>query len=110
MDQIVFLVQGSAPEPYEVYFSKSGNNLTAHCTCPAGENGLYCKHRFRILAGKTEGIVSDNKEDVKIVQSWLKGSDVEEAMNYVLEMEKEVEKAKKKHSAAKKKLARAMND
>jgi uncharacterized Zn finger protein len=48
MEEICFLVQGSAEEPYKVTFRKKGNNLSAYCTCPAGENGQYCKHRIEV--------------------------------------------------------------
>jgi uncharacterized Zn finger protein len=62
MEETYFIVQGSADEPYKVTFRRKGNNLSAYCTCPAGENGQYCKHRFRILAGCDDGIVSENKK------------------------------------------------
>jgi len=110
MNEINFLVQGSAFEPYEVVFRKSDNNLTALCTCPAGENGMYCKHRFRILAGSTEGIVSDNTKDVEIVKTWLKGSDVEKALEELHQAEADFEKIKKKVSTLKKILARKLSD
>lgn len=110
METIKFFVQGSAPEPYLVVFRKSGNNLTGLCNCPAGENGMYCKHRFRILAGSTEGIVSENITDVEIVKSWVKGSDVEKALEELHQSEIELEKMKKKVSALKKKLARTLID
>jgi hypothetical protein len=108
MEEILFLVQGSAEIPYKVAFRRSGKNLTAYCTCPAGENGQYCKHRFRILDGVDDGIVSNNKNDVLIVKSWLPGSDVEAVLMEVAEKEKALEKAKKDLSITKKKLARAM--
>jgi len=110
MDKIKFLVQGSAEYPYEVIFSKRGSNLSAYCTCPAGENGQCCKHRFRIFAGSDEGIVSGNKDEVIIVKSWLSGTDVEAALGEVVEKERVFEKAKKDLSAAKKKLVRIMMD
>lgn len=110
METAKFLVQGSSPEPYVVSFRKNGNNLTALCSCPAGENGMYCKHRFRILAGSTEGIVSDNIQDVEIVKSWVKGSDVEKALNELHQAESDLEKMKNKVSALKKKLARTLID
>ena len=110
MDEIYFLVQGSASEPYKVTFQKKGNNLSAYCTCPAGENGQCCKHRFRIFDGSNEGIVSDNKDEVMIVKSWLSGTDVETALIEVAEKERVFEKVKKDLSAAKKKLARIMKD
>ena len=103
MEEITFKVQGSAPAPYVVHFSKTGNNLTAHCTCPAGARGLYCKHRMRILEGSVEGIVSGNDNAVPQIVSWLAGSDVEGAMA-------EVVAAHEKFEAAKQKLATALSN
>ncbi len=110
MEEIRFTVQGSAEEPYRVTFRKKGNNLSAYCTCPAGENGQYCKHRLRILDGCDDGIVSDNKEEVVIVKSWLAGTDVEAALLEVAKKERICEKVKKYLSIAKKKLAQVMLD
>lgn len=110
MASVTFQVQGSASEPYEVVFSREGSNLTATCTCPAGLVGQYCKHRFNILDGAVNGIVSNNESEVATVVGWLPGTDVEAAMKAVEAAEKEVERAKKAASAAKKALARVMLD
>ena len=110
MKTIYFLVQGSQPEPYEVIFKKKGDNITASCTCPAGQYFMHCKHRVRILEGITEGIVSDNIEDAKIVHSWLPGSDVEVALNKVKLAEKKAEDAKLEFSNSKKMLAQILMD
>jgi hypothetical protein len=110
METCEFLVQGSAPEPYRVIFKKAANNLSAYCTCPAGENGMYCKHRFSILEGSTKGIVSPNVDDVKIVSTWLAGIDVETAMKIVKQIERQEAQIKMQLSAAKRALARAMLD
>ena len=111
MQEISFQVQGSAPEPYDVGFVKrSDTNLSAYCSCPAGENGKYCKHRFNILDGITKGIVSNNSEAVAIVQSWLPGTDVEKALIQMRKLEEEAATIKKQLSAAKKELAKAMRD
>jgi uncharacterized Zn finger protein len=108
---IAFLVQGSAAEPYEVVFRRrDARNLSAYCTCPAGENGMYCKHRIRILQGMIEGVVSQNVSDVKKVVSWLTGTDVEEALRSVLALEKQAEQIKAALSAAKHSLARCLLD
>ena len=107
MEEIGFIVQGSAEEPYRVTFRKKGNNLSAYCTCPAGDNGQYCKHRINILCGITQGIVSDNETNVQVVMSWLPGTDLEAALLSVLDAEKQCEKAKIELSAAKKRLTRA---
>jgi len=110
MEEIWFLIQGSAEEPYRVTFRKTGNNLSAYCTCPAGENGQHCKHRVNILCGITSRIVSDNEARVQVVTSWLPGTDVEMALNAVLDAEKQYERAKLDLSSAKKRLARAFRD
>ena len=62
---------------------------SAYCTCPAGEEGMHCKHRIRILQGSTEGIVSPNERDVAVVAGWLVGTDVEVALRRVISLENE---------------------
>ena len=111
MQEIRFEVQGSARDPYGVIFvRRSESDLSAFCSCPAGQNGQYCKHRLNILAGITKGIVSGNDDDVKVVRSWLPGTDIELAIARMRELEKEADKIKKALSVAKKDLAKAMRD
>jgi hypothetical protein len=109
---IKFLVQGSASEPHETTFDKKEGSVTATCPCPAGVKGLRsecCKHRTRILRGGTDGIVSANIGDVKIVQGWIAGSDIEIAVQELSEGEADLERAWKKVAAAKKALAKVMS-
>ena len=108
MDRLEFLVQGSAVDPYQVTFTKERDNMNAYCTCPAGENGIYCKHRFGILDGSTKNIVSDNIDQVPVIVEWLKGTDVEFTLNRVRELEGKALELKKMLSSAKKRLAEAM--
>jgi uncharacterized Zn finger protein len=105
VEKCVFLIKGSASEPYKVTFEKDGSNLSAYCTCPAGQNGQYCKHRFAILAGDVDTVVSENVVDAKKVAGWLPGTDAESALQDVTIAEKELARAKKKLSAAKRRLA-----
>jgi uncharacterized Zn finger protein len=109
--EICFAVQGSEEEPYEVTFIKrSDTKLSAYCTCPAGEHGQYCKHRFRILDGLTDGIVSNNLHEVKEVNAWLPGTDVEIALIKMRELAAEAERIKKALQKAKKEMAKAFLD
>jgi hypothetical protein len=110
MKELNFLVKGSAADPYEVEFVLDGNNLSAFCTCPAGINGQYCKHRLGILRGETKGIVSDNNSDATVVASWLPGTDIEQALLGVSDAEKSRAADKASLSAAKKHLARVMRN
>jgi hypothetical protein len=103
MNELVFLVKGSSTKPYEVVFLKEGDHMTALCDCMAGSNGQHCKHRFRILEGSQQDIVSDNQAQVSEVQKWLVGSDLEEAMKEIAAAETPAEA-----TAAKKKAARIM--
>ena len=105
MEEINFLVQDSAAEPYKASFIKDGYSLTAFCTCPAGVNGRACKHRISILNGSGKGIVSENVEDVQKVKTWLPGSEVEEALSAVRKAELLAAAGKKDLSAAKKNLS-----
>lgn len=108
MKTIQFLVQGSAKEPYEVRFVLSGDNLSAFCTCPAGKGGQYCKHRFQILEGDPEGVVSGNADEVSTVAGWLPGTDLAAAMALLVEAERRLEREKAAVSEAKKHVALAM--
>ena len=111
MDTYDFLVQGSAAEPYRITVSRRDmGKLSAFCSCPAGENGTFCKHRVQILRGSTEGIVSKNQADVAIVAGWLAGTDVERALRTVDELELEAERIKKALISAKKVLSRSLLD
>ena len=109
-NEIKFIIQGSAPEPYNVLFKKNGTNLTASCTCPAGIIGQYCKHRIRIILGDPSGIISNNLSEVSEIQNWLCGSDVEKALYLLREAEQQFEEAKKQVSLSKKRLARVLRD
>lgn len=109
MDQLVFLVKGSAAEPYEVTFIKDGASLTAICTCPAGTYGNFCKHRISILDGNAKAITSDNVGQAAMVVDWLVGTDVETALSELRAAEKIADPDKKALNDAKRKLARAMN-
>ena len=104
--EIIFLVQGSNPEPYRVKFLKNDTFLAVYCTCPAGKNGMHCKHRINILMGLTDAIVSDNASEVKSIQKWLKGTPADEAIQSLISAEKEYLSAKKALTKAKKSLAK----
>jgi uncharacterized Zn finger protein len=108
MKEIEFLVQGSAPEPYRVTFIKDKDNLNAFCTCPAGENGQYSKHRFAILAGDAKAITSKNIDQVATICRWLPGTNLEATLTELAEAEHEYDAARERLIIAKKKVAQAM--
>ncbi len=105
--EIMFLVQGSSPEPYRVKFQKSTTSFTAHCSCPAGQNGMQCKHRLNILMGLTDAIISNNVNEVEIIQGWLANTPTDEAMQSLANIDKQYSSIKKALSKAKKNLSKA---
>ena len=70
----------------------------------------YCKHRLNILAGDTSNIVSGNESEVAIVRVWLEGTDVQKYIEEVDMAERGLWTAQARFKAAKKALARALND
>jgi hypothetical protein len=104
-----FRVQGSKSEPYLVRFVFSGGQLSAFCDCSAGENGMACKHRLNILAGKDVGLVSGNSSEIFEVKNWLAGTELEGLMQKVEDLEAEERRVKMALKAAKKHLGRIMN-
>jgi len=109
MEEIEFDVQGSAVAPYSVVFSKKSDvKFSVSCSCPAGVFGKYCKHRVSILDGDTKGIVSDNLEQVELVQSWIKGTDIERALIQIKELDIKAAQIKKELAASKKLVAKSM--
>ncbi|MBT8089046.1 MAG: SWIM zinc finger family protein [Gammaproteobacteria bacterium] len=109
MNELSFLVKGSAADPYELTFIKDGDSLTALCTCPAGQFGNFCKHRITILDGDDKAIVSNNADRVATIVEWLRGTDVAAALAEFRNLENTGSGSKNALAAAKKKLARAMN-
>ena len=108
MSEMRFLVKGSQSDPYEVVFRKIGTSFSAWCTCTAGQNGQYCKHRFAIMDGLSKGVVSENSDEVMIVESWVPGTDVGRIWDELKSAETELAEMKRRVSSLKKGLAKAM--
>lgn len=110
MQRFRFEVQGSEQEPYQVEISRDGTNLTATCTCRAGQMGQYCKHRFSLLSGSADRVVGGDIEAISSLPELMKGTDVEAAIENVGRAEAAKVIAEKSLSAAKRALARAMSN
>jgi DNA polymerase-3 subunit epsilon len=59
-----FTVQGSTGSEYEVTARKVANQLRMTCTCQAGQNRIWCKHRTALLDGDISALISNNPSDV----------------------------------------------
>lgn len=105
-----FRIQGSAPDPYQIEFEHALGQLTARCTCPAGEARQACKHRIRLLAGDLSGMVDGTAEDVQLLRSLLPRTRLQDAIEAMALAESDMAVAKKRVSAAKHMLSRVMHE
>jgi uncharacterized Zn finger protein len=106
--RLEFVIEGSQGDHYLATFEKEGETLHAFCTCQAGENGLYCKHRFGLMDGSAARLLSGNAGDVERLKGLMRGTELEAAYNRVKAATKAHDDAKKALDKAKKDLARAM--
>lgn len=111
MQEISFSVKGSDPVPYEVTFLReSESKVLVLCSCPAGENGQYCKHRLAIIDGNSSAIVSGNLMQVPVVQGWLSGTALEHIITEYRELDAKATAIKNELSKVKKAMARIMRN
>jgi hypothetical protein len=111
MSTLQFAVEGSSGDIYIVKAGSTGaGNAWITCTCPAGENRQYCKHRFALLGGDITSLATDNHNDVEQLRDLVAGSDIARWLARVAECEKAVAAAQSELKAAKRALARSMHE
>lgn len=105
----LFLVQGSAPEPYNVEFSYTEEKFSAQCDCPAGLMGTLCKHILSILEGEIpKGLVDGDTKKIPNIITAFKNSEVGSVYEIFKDTEVEVEQLKKEMKNRKKQVARML--
>lgn len=105
---ITFAVQGSAPAPYRVTFERDHAQLRAFCTCAAGQNGQYCKHRAGLLLGIIDSVVTGNLEDLRLLGEWLRESPLACGLQELDAAELALEQAKRRVTSARKAVSSLM--
>lgn len=80
------------------------------CDCAAGVHGTHCKHRVALLTSDYKSVIhtETTERDLKLIESWLPGTKLEAALNYMSDCEKKAQAATKELKNAKHKLARIM--
>lgn len=106
VDQFVFDVEGSQGDLYRITFAFDGGRAAASCTCPAGGQGTWCKHRTAILDGEVAALRSANASELAAVKDRLAGTPLGDAYARWVEAEARAVAAKKAADAAKRALAR----
>lgn len=74
----------------------------------AGDSGTYCKHRFALMDGVAEDLLSGNESDVHKLKGLMAGTDLEKIYREVVNIQAEYDKIGERLKWAKKELARAM--
>jgi hypothetical protein len=108
MKALEFIIEGSQGDEHRVVFEKNGAELHAFCSCLAGDNGIYCKHRFALMDGSVDALLSENETDLMTLQAWMTGTKLEAAYQRVTKAVKALKRAKDECNAAKKVLAQVM--
>jgi uncharacterized Zn finger protein len=108
MGKIIFTVLGSSGDHYRVTFEKAGQNVHAFCTCEAGKNGIYCKHRIWLMNGEFDKLISKNDSDLQALKDMMRGTVLERCYIDLVEAEEEFQATKRRLDSKKKALARAM--
>jgi len=104
------VVSSSSGEVYFIEVSRKGQNLTCTCTCPAGSHGTHCKHRLGILSGDAGIVEAGDTDQMHLIPQMLSGTDVEAALIRLNELQAQKAELDRKVKAAKKALARTLDD
>ena len=106
---LTFTVKGGSQPSYQVIATRNGDNLRITCTCRAGQNGQYCKHRFALLEGDASILLSNNADDLEKLKSLFTGTDVERRYSLLMLLTKQRDELVERVKREKKALAREMN-
>lgn len=109
MRNIVIEVYGSEGDVYEVAFTALSGKPLASCTCKAGSNGQFCKHRLALLAGDMGRLVDKSKAaEVKDVLGWAEFAPILGQVSRLHEIEAQIDELEKARSALKKAVGKAL--
>ena len=89
---ITFLIQGSALAPYEVIFNSTEASLQISCNCSAGLFKKLCKHKINLLNGSSLNLISENKEQIPLIQNLVKNTYIPEILNEITIVENDIKK------------------
>jgi DNA polymerase III subunit epsilon len=76
-DTLRFFVKGNTGNIYEIAARRIDDELQTDCTCQAGQNRIWCKHRAALLNGDVSNLLSDNLSDVMKLAKMAAGVEVQ---------------------------------
>ncbi len=108
---IHLMVQADDAGPLEMEFRREGSNMSAFCSCSEDKTTL-CSHRIAILTNNLAGLtlLDGSEKDVEEIIEFMRGTDVERALQAFLEAGQSMQMASKGYYQAKEALEKAVND
>ena len=109
MRNVVVGVYGSEGDVYEVAFTVLSGKALASCTCKAGSNGQFCKHRLALLEGDMGRLVDKTKApEVKDVLGWAEFAPILDQVSRLHEIEAQIEELEKARASLRKAVGKAL--
>jgi arginine/ornithine N-succinyltransferase beta subunit len=108
-----FSIMGEDENVYEVAVARETHdlgNLSASCSCGKAQEGDFCAHRFDVLEGVTGSLVSGNLDDLRALREWIRGTDIDVAMQALSKAKTELLLAHEKVAKCRAMLVRRMLD
>lgn len=109
MTTLTFNVSGSSDADYVVRFERKGSALLAFCTCQAGQNSQFCKHRIAILDGDVSNVTSSNASEASSLKDMLSDTPLAQALAELAVAVAQQEEATTKLKQAKKLVSKCMH-
>ncbi len=112
-EALKFSIMGEDDNLYDVTIERDSNNLgnlQAMCSCKQAAENDICAHRFAILEGDMSKVASNSLGDAQTLREWIKGSDIEVAMQNLSKAKTELLLAHEKVAQCRKMLVRRMLD
>ena len=104
-NRIEILAKSSSGDPYTVRFYLEEDEISAFCSCPAGEHRKLCKHVIRIINGDDSILYDSNQKQIFMkIGSHLQSTVVPLLLSELNKSETMLENAKKNAKKAKKNL------
>jgi len=101
-----FKVLGSEGDIYEIGFTQSPQGLKVTCSCKAGQNGMFCRHRLQLLAGDFSELHEKSKvEELKEVLNWEELNPIKRNIDELNEVQKKIDELDRIKSKLKKIIA-----
>lgn len=108
LDDLWFVVGGSAGSEYRVVLSQAADSVRMTCTCQAAQHGQQCRHRIALLCGDADAVIGGDVDQVAVLSGRIAGTELAAAMNEYLACEAKKQGADRAFKAAKKRLAKSM--